>query len=73
MSDSLATQIRGFHQLKAKAAEFLVNAKDNAAAGRLQAELQERDAEMAAMKKQMADMAELLQALKPKAESKKAQ
>lgn len=55
LSDTHSASIRGFHSLKAKAAQFLSAANDKAAAGALQAELD-------AMKAQMAEMMKLVQA-----------
>ena len=62
-SDANSQNIMGFQNIKAKAAKFLDNAADGAAAAHLKAELSTRDGEIAELK---AQMAELMSATKPK-------
>lgn len=66
LPDTNAPQFRGFYGLKVKAQQFLEQASDSAAATRLQAELDQRDAshktEMAAVREQMNELIQLVQA-----------
>lgn len=69
LADSQASSFRGLYALKDKAKAFLANAADSAAAGRLQAELAERDEALNSMKAQMAEMAAMLKSLQPSAKA----
>lgn len=69
LPDNNAHSIRGFHGLKAKAKDFLVNAEKASANGALHAELSKRDEQIAALQ---AQLAQLLEAQKDGAEEKKA-
>jgi hypothetical protein len=53
MSDSQAHNLMGFHALKALAVAYVEQAKGNAPLVKMQAELEERDAKIAAMQSQL--------------------
>jgi hypothetical protein len=75
LSDSHAQKFAGFYSLKVKAQQFLEQAKDTAAQGRLQAEFESREAankaEMGAMREQMDQMMKLLNAKQDDIDKKK--
>lgn len=74
LSDAHATKFAGFYRLKTQAVQFLEQAKDTAAQGKLQAEFEAREAankaEMNAMREQMDQMMKLLQAQTEKKKEK---
>lgn len=61
-SDVNGQRIPGFHALKQKAQAFLASAKDGAQTQKMAAQLLERDSQIEALRKQLADLSEKVEA-----------